>query len=1061
MINPLKLFAKDNVCIPLVDRAGKHVVKYRLFRNFLVHNRSAMDIIALIEALYYSGNPFTLAKLGSLFEELLESAFGAVYSLEGLSGKHFPALVSALNTINAGISRDLEPHYAFPTSELVLPFDRITPTIKNAVGAKAANLAGAGNKLMLSIPQGFAITAYAFKRFMDENGLWGDVHNLFSTVCHDTRLDQLEKRCKEIQSLVTSAPVPEDVAEAIHAAYRALEEQTHPAVRIAMRSSAVGEDDQVTFAGQYATALNVKKENILESYKAVIASKYSARAVSYALKSGLDHRETPMGVAGIVMIDAKVSGVLYTADPATQDASVIKIHALWGLGDYLVSGSALPDFFLVDKKEHTIIKREINQKEYRLKSLEPGGTGLEAVPSAQQSLPSIQDDAVLMLADVGARLEEFFGCPQDVEWAVDQSDKLFVLQTRPLHLSETAVSREDGITYFSGHLPLAIGGETASPGVAVGTVFVIREGAPLIDIPENSIVIVKTASPNYVKYAGMIRGIVTEIGSTASHLGSVLREFGIPAIFGMRDAMTRLGDGLLITLDATHAAVYDGVVKNLLEQERPQKRKYIASAIHQRTRGILDAISPLNLTDPNSPSFTPETCRTVHDVIRYTHEATVREMFGLTNDAESMRSMKLTARIPLTLHVIDLGGGLRPGLNTCDMVTPGDIESVPMKAIWKGFTHPGITWEGTMGFDPGKLLTLMAAAATSELGETPGGNSYAIISGDYLNLSAKFGYHFAAIDCLCGENVTQNYISLQFAGGAGSYYGKTLRVAFLGSVLERLGFQVTANGDIIEAFVTGYDQPHMEEKLDQIGRLLASSRLLDMALTNQSDVARLSDAFFNEEYDYLSSRPDEGLRNFYMHGGNWQKIQEKDRTVCLQDGSKAGFIVSTVAFAVGKLVSQPMLHDFLDRRGAYFYFPLAIAKESKIGDGMVRVRVKPLSGNIDRAGGIVFGLRDVSNYYVLRINALEDNVSLFEYVNSRRIERASFRETIRTGKWHGLRVEVHERNIRCFLNNRVVLEYDAGSPVHGYIGLWTKADSVTFFDELVIEADGGITKVVC
>jgi pyruvate,water dikinase len=436
-------------------------------------------------------------------------------------------------------------------------------------------------------------------------------------------------------------------------------------------------------------------------------------------------------------------------------------------------------------------------------------------------------------------------------------------------------------------------------------------------------------------------------------------------------------------------------------------------------------------------------------------------MFGLTDEADTVRSIELKAKLPLELRLIDLGHGLQQGLTTCHEVTPEHILSSPFRAIWKGFTHPGVSWEGSIGLNMNKMLTLLSASATSEFGPAPGGTSYAILSGEYMNLSAKFGYHFATIDAFVGSNSNQNYVSLQFSGGAGSYYGKTLRIAFLGSVLRKLGFQVKLRGDLIEGSITDYDRPSLEDKLDQIGRLLASSRLLDMVLTSPVDVERMTEAFFKADYDFLAFKRDEGLANFYTHGGSWKLAAAAGRHVCMQDGSRAGFTLSSgVAGAMNKLVGQA-LQEFLDNVEAYYYFPLAVAKDVRMSDGAVRVRVKPVSGNIDRAGGIAFGMGDVSNYFVFRINSLEDNVILFEFVNSRRIERARVHEKIVSGQWHDLRVEVRERHIRCYLNNRVVLEYGADKPVHGFVGLWTKADSVTLFDELAIETAGRITRVGC
>jgi pyruvate,water dikinase len=517
----------------------------------------------------------------------------------------------------------------------------------------------------------------------------------------------------------------------------------------------------------------------------------------------------------------------------------------------------------------------------------------------------------------------------------------------------------------------------------------------------------------------------------------------------------------MVTLTTDPPKVYSGVVEELTSLIQPRKKQVFDSPVHRRMRRVLDLVSPLSLTDPDNPSFSPEGCKTIHDVVRYTHEQAVQSMFGLTDEADTVRSIELKAKIPLELRLIDLGSGLKQGLTTCHEVTPEHVESIPFKAIWKGFTHPGVSWEGSIGLNMNKMLTLLSASATSEFGPAPGGTSYAILSGEYMNLSAKFGYHFATIDAFVGGNSGQNYVSLHFFGGAGSYYGKTLRIAFLGSVLKKLGFQVKLRGDLIEGSITDYDRSSMEDKLDQMGRLLASSRLLDMALTSSADVERLTEAFFKADYDFLALRRDDGLANFYTHGGSWKQTLDAGSPVCMQDGSRAGFTISSgVAGAVNKIMGQA-LQEFLDNVEAYYYFPLAVAKDVRLSDSAVRVRVKPVSGNIDRAGGIAFGMVDVSNYFAFRINALEDNVILFEFVNGRRIERTSVREKIASGQWHDLRVEVRDRVIRCFLNDRAVLEYGAGKAVRGYVGLWTKADSVTLFDGLVIETDAGTTMVGC
>jgi pyruvate,water dikinase len=171
----------------------------------------------------------------------------------------------------------------------------------------------------------------------------------------------------------------------------------------------------------------------------------------------------------------------------------------------------------------------------------------------------------------------------------------------------------------------------------------------------------------------------------------------------------------------------------------------------------------------------------------------------------------------------------------------------------------------------------------------------------------------------------------------------------------------------------------------------------------------------------------------------------------VQDGSKAGFgLSSTLAGLVGKMTG-PSLQEFLDNLGAYYYFPLVIARNSEMGEGTIRVEVQVVGGHIDQAGGIVFALKNSGNYFVFRINALEDNVILFEYINGKRLQRKAERRKIESRRWYGLKVEINGRQIKGYVDGQLDLEYESPSGLSGYVGLWTKADSVTEFRDLIIE----------
>ena len=263
---------------------------------------------------------------------------------------------------------------------------------------------------------------------------------------------------------------------------------------------------------------------------------------------------------------------------------------------------------------------------------------------------------------------------------------------------------------------------------------------------------------------------------------------------------------------------------------------------------------PLNLTDSRAPTFGVAGCRSYHDVIRFCHEHAMRAMFDISSAAEGAgAAMRISTHLPLAVYLIDLGGALRKGEGESGRrgVTPEDFASLPLRAIWAGMTHPGVSWEGTINFAGSRFMALMASIATAELGPEPGGDSYVLASHDYLNFSAKFGYHFATVDALCGDDPSHNYIALQFAGGAGNFFGRFLRVRFLGAVLERIGFEVSTQGDLLEAAFSRHDAPAIRDRLDQLGRLLASCRLLDMTLANDEAVDTLVAAFLAGDYDLL------------------------------------------------------------------------------------------------------------------------------------------------------------------------------------------------------------------
>ena len=243
----------------------------------------------------------------------------------------------------------------------------------------------------------------------------------------------------------------------------------------------------------------------------------------------------------------------------------------------------------------------------------------------------------------------------------------------------------------------------------------------------------------------------------------------------------------------------------------------------------------------------------------------------------------------------------------------------------------------------------------------------------------------------------------------------------------------------------------MLARLDQIGRLLASSRLLDMAIADQEDVDTLTSEFMAGNYDLLNRKDRIPLPGFYTHLGHWQHIEDQGAVCWLADGSRS---LGTLSTGVSQLMTRALgrsYQEMLDTIGAYYSFPLAIDKNGAMGDGTLSLKVKPMSGSIDQAGGLVFGLRDTGNYWVLRINALEDNAVLFAFVDNKRVERARADLPITRGQWYTLEVVITADTAACRVNGVTLFEHQAASSYHGHVGLWTKADSVTLFTGLTIE----------
>ena len=308
---------------------------------------------------------------------------------------------------------------------LALPFESVDRGALSTVGGKAANL-GELVRAGLPVPPGFCVTTDAYDLVAEGAGLGEILDRLAQTPPGETA--RLAELAASMRTALLAAPVPDAVREAIAAAYLELGDGEP----VAVRSSATAEDlPTASFAGQQDTYLNVVGEgSLVDAARRCWASLWTDRAVSYRASNGIDPRGVRLAVAVQRMVDAEVAGVMFTANPLTGRRRQAVIDASPGLGEAVVSGAVNPDHFVVDTATGEILERRLGDKRVAIEAEKGGGT--RRVELEGDGGSSLTDDQILALAKLGARVEEHYGEPQDTEWAIDTSGRLWLLQARPI-----------------------------------------------------------------------------------------------------------------------------------------------------------------------------------------------------------------------------------------------------------------------------------------------------------------------------------------------------------------------------------------------------------------------------------------------------------------------------------------------------------------------------------------------------------------------------------------------------------------------------------------------------
>ncbi|MDO9565258.1 MAG: PEP/pyruvate-binding domain-containing protein [Candidatus Desulfaltia sp.] len=818
--------------------------KYWNFKSLLSINNTILEIMSEMELALQGNKKFSMEFIRANCISISVNIYKLIEKINDISGHRYETLYHAFADIQYKINQTLEDRGKSIEGELVLSIEEINKDSSKHTGSKMANLGEIMNMTDLSVPHGFVVTATAYNLFLDHSALQKKINQQLQSVDIED-IKMLEIAGSNIQKLIMESPVPPELERAILEEYRRLEEKTEKGVKVSMRSSALGEDSQnSSFAGQYHTELNVSYKTLINSYKIILASKYSPRAITYRFNKGFRDEDIVMCVGCMTMVESVSSGVMYSKDPEDIHNDLIFINAVPGLGKSVVEGSISPDLF-VTSKGNTIrlLKKEIHVKNQKILSFSNKELHSIELNREEQDKPAITDYQCLSLSKIAVILENHFRMPQDIEWAIEKDGSVKILQSRPLkQLDKEDSNIKDTFNIRVQNKIILNGGIAASPGVACGPAFILNSADEIKQFPKGAVLVAKNSLPQWATLLNRAVAVVTDRGGISGHLATVSREFSIPALFDTLVATDRIKNDDIITVDTYARKVYEGKAEALLRESSARGISTIkGSPVYITLKRILKHIAPLNLIDPKGDNFTPDGCHTHHDITRFCHEKAVKEMFDFGKNNRKIKAGKrlIINDVPTQWSIVDLGDGLKESKGK-DTVRLDNIASSPMLALWEGMT--AVEWDGPPQIDTRGFMSIMVEStmnsdlyASSRSSYTQ--NNCAIISKNFCNLSCRFGYHYSIVQTFVSDMPRENYIRFCFKGGAADHDRKFRRMKLIEEILTSHDFQVEINEDYMNANIEGYNKFFTINCVKILGYLTMHTRQLDMIMGNPARAA--------------------------------------------------------------------------------------------------------------------------------------------------------------------------------------------------------------------------------
>ncbi|WP_424354111.1 phosphoenolpyruvate synthase [Methanobacterium sp. MBAC-LM] len=455
--------------------------------------------------------------------------------------------------------------------KLVEFFEELGKEDVDIAGGKGANL-GELTNAGINVPPGFVITSETYDKFIKETGIFDEIMSILDAIdVNDTK--ELQGASARIKEIMMNAYVPDDIRTTIIEAYNALCQRIGKEnAFVAIRSSATAEDlPEASFAGQQDTFLNIRgPEDVLTYVQKCWASLFESRAIFYREENNFDHSKVYIAVVVQEMVNAEKAGVMFTVHPSTGEEQIL-LEAAWGLGEAVVSGTVTPDTYWVDKKTGKVFNCNISEKNTMFtKDPEAGKTVQLDVPEDLKNKRVLSDEEIAALTKLGARIQEHYDFPQDTEWAMENG-RVFMLQSRPI----TTLGMNNGTEAKEGageERTIITKGLGASPGMASGTVKIVKDTDELDKVGNGDILVTVMTTPDMVPAMKRANGIITDEGGVTCHAAIVSRELGISCVVGTGDATKILKENEMVTLDGNKGIVYKGKFEEAGKKEAAEEQ---------------------------------------------------------------------------------------------------------------------------------------------------------------------------------------------------------------------------------------------------------------------------------------------------------------------------------------------------------------------------------------------------------------------------------------------------------------------------------------------------------